>query len=108
MGQKTLNSARVASGKATVRPSPQEVAAPVHSLHALTGFAEHHYTVAEIAQMWSLSQDFVRRLFEREPGVLVLGQERTRNGKRRYRTLRIPASVVERVHRRVSAVKGGG
>jgi hypothetical protein len=101
MAEEVLNSAPVASKKDPAQLSPEEVAAPLHSLHELTGFAERHYSVAEIAQMWSLSQDFVRRLFEREPGVLVLGQERTRYGKRRYRTLRIPKSVVERVHRRL-------
>jgi hypothetical protein len=102
MTAKALNSPSVASGKGTLHPSLAEVVAPPCPPHTLVGFAERHYTVAEIAQMWGLSQDFVRRLFEREPGVLVLGQERTRYGKRRYRTLRIPESVVERVHRRLS------
>lgn len=63
-------------------------------------FRERHYVVAEIAEMWSLSADAVRKLFEREPGVLVLGDYGSRS-KRRYTTLRIPQSVVERVHRRL-------
>jgi hypothetical protein len=67
-------------------------------------FAERHYTVIEIAEMWSLSKDAVRRLFAKEPGVVVLGSTHTRGGKRRYRTLRIPESVVERVHKRSSLV----
>ena len=33
---------------------------------------ERHYAVTEIAEMWNLSADKVRDLFEREPGVLVL------------------------------------
>lgn len=65
-------------------------------------FAERHYTVAEIAAMWKLSRDAVRRLFAKEPGVLVLGQTDGKRQKRRYTTLRIPESVVERVHRRCS------
>ena len=63
---------------------------------------ERHYTVADVAAIWSLSDDMVRRIFEREPGVLVLGG--SGSGTRRYRTLRIPASVVQRVHRRLSNV----
>jgi hypothetical protein len=70
------------------------------------GFAERHYIVAEISQMWQLSPDSVRRLFEREPGVLVIGGDMTKRGTRRYRTLRIPESVAERVHRRLCMVGG--
>jgi hypothetical protein len=62
---------------------------------------ERHYTVAEIAEMWNLSTDAVRRLFCNEPGVVILGNSGRRD-KRRYRTLRIPQSVLERVHRRLS------
>jgi predicted transcriptional regulator len=68
----------------------------------LTELAERHYTVTEIAKMWNLSTDAVRRLFEKEPGVLVLGHSQGRVHKRRYATLRIPESVAERVHRRNS------
>jgi hypothetical protein len=65
---------------------------------AFSAFAERHYTVAEIAEMWNLSKDAVRRVFQNEPGVLVLGS-RSRGRKRRYATLRVPLSVLERVHR---------
>jgi hypothetical protein len=63
---------------------------------------ERHYTVAEVAAMWSLSDDAVRKIFEGEPGVLVLGGSIP--GTRRYRTLRIPASVLHRVHKRLTNV----
>jgi hypothetical protein len=62
---------------------------------------ERHYAVAEIAEMWSLSPDKVRELFESEPGVLVIG-ERSPRHKRRYVTLRVPQTVLERVHSRLS------
>jgi hypothetical protein len=62
---------------------------------------ERHYAVAEIAALWSLSVDKVRQLFEQEPGVLVIG-DRNPRGKRRYRTLRIPKTVVDRVYARLS------
>lgn len=64
--------------------------------------AERHYAVTEIAEMWNLSADKVRELFGEEPGVLVIG-EQDRRHKRRYVTLRIPQSVVERVHLRLSS-----
>jgi hypothetical protein len=65
---------------------------------------ERHYTVAEVAAMWNLSKDAIRRMFQNEPGVLVLANL-TRGSKRRYITLRIPELVVERVHKRCSLVK---
>ena len=64
-------------------------------------FAIRHYTVAEVASLWNLSDDAVRHIFEREPGVLVLSAAQPKRGKRGYTTLRIPEDVVERVHRRM-------
>jgi transcriptional regulator GlxA family with amidase domain len=65
---------------------------------------ERHFSVAEIAAMWNLSKDAVRRMFQNEPGVLVLGDTSPRRRKRPYTTLRIPQSVVQRVHLRCSLV----
>jgi len=62
---------------------------------------QRHFSVREVACLWGLGPDAVRDLFMKEPGVLVIGHERSRN-KRAYRTLRIPESVVQRVHRRLS------
>lgn len=67
-------------------------------------FAIRHYSVAEIGELWNLSPDAVRKIFEKEPGVLVLGNAQHRLGKRRYTTLRIPEDVLERVYRRLSRV----
>lgn len=66
-----------------------------------TAFSERHYSVKEVAEMWSLSPDAVRRVFADEPGVLVIGDSSSPY-KRTYRTLRIPQSTLERVHRRMS------
>jgi hypothetical protein len=63
-------------------------------------FEERHFTVSQIGEMWNLSGDAVRKLFEEEPGVMVIG-ENARKGKRRYTTLRVPESVAQRVHRRL-------
>lgn len=62
---------------------------------------ERHYSPDELAAIWSLSADTVRRIFEREPGVLVIEQTKSM-AKRRYRTIRIPESVALRVHRRMT------
>jgi hypothetical protein len=57
---------------------------------------QENFTVAEIASLWKLSTDTIQRLFEHEPGVVVLGDKNPR-GKRKRITLRIPRQVVERV-----------
>jgi hypothetical protein len=67
-------------------------------------FAIRHYSVPEIAELWNLSDDAVRKIFEKEPGVLVIGDQKSVGRKRRYATLRIPEDVVERVHRRLARV----
>lgn len=60
---------------------------------------ERHLTVEELADSWSLSEDFVRRLFLHEPGVIVF--RNSRPGRRTYRTIRIPKSIADRVYRRM-------
>lgn len=57
---------------------------------------ERHYSPAEIAELWNLSAECIRKLFEREPGVVVIGNHR--------KTLRIPQGVLDRVHRRMTNV----
>ena len=76
---------------------------PVHSVHdeRPTSLAnERHYSITEIAKMWALSERTVKRMFENEPGVLKWGSEE-RLHKRGYWTIRVPESVLERVHRRL-------
>lgn len=53
----------------------------------------------QIADLLQLSTDTVIRMFEKEPGVLVVGDAEGTRGKRRYRTLRVPESVLQRVLR---------
>lgn len=61
---------------------------------------ERHYSVSELADLWGLSERTIRRMFEKEPGVLCWGSSETRY-KRGYRTLRIPETVMLRVHRQL-------
>jgi hypothetical protein len=63
---------------------------------------EQHYSPDELGKVWGLSVDFLRGVFEREPGVVIF--ESSKTGKRRYRTMRIPASVAIRVHRRLTVL----
>ncbi len=63
--------------------------------------AERHFSPEQLGELWNLSADTVRRLFDREPGVLVLERARA-HGRRRYRTLRSPESVAQRVHKRMT------
>jgi TPP-dependent 2-oxoacid decarboxylase len=51
-------------------------------------------------QTVDLSEKTIRRMFEREPGVLCWGKSETRF-RRGYRTLRIPETVMLRVHRQL-------
>jgi hypothetical protein len=61
---------------------------------------EQHFSPAELAAQWNLSEDTVRRIFEREPDVLIF-ENPERGSSRRRRTLRVPESVAERVYRRL-------
>ena len=58
------------------------------------------FTVAEVAELTGYSRQTVTRLFEREPGVLLINRPEKMH-KRRYRSMRIPRTVYERVVRKV-------
>jgi len=47
--------------------------------------------------MLGVSTDTVRRMFADESGVIDFGRHEATRGKRRYRLLRIPQSVLDRV-----------
>jgi hypothetical protein len=64
--------------------------------------SEKHLTPDELAGLWGVSVQTIREIFQHEEGVLKIGRDGTRN-RRRYKTLRIPVSVAERVHTRLSA-----
>jgi hypothetical protein len=61
---------------------------------------ERHYAPSEVAELWQFNVETIRRLFQDEPGVLVL-QAAVKKGRRPYKTIRIPQSVLERVHKRL-------
>lgn len=103
-----------AAGKRTRRKQPSTFEAAHHqirpgarllqqpsseSLDSDVG-VERHYSIADLARLWGLSTRTIRRMFENEPGVLQWGSSQTRF-KRPYVTLRIPETVVLRVHRQL-------
>ena len=65
---------------------------------------EKHYAVAEISEQWGISPDLVRDTCKDEPGVLRFVRPGTRV-KRGYSTIRVPESVLVRVHTRLTSGK---
>lgn len=57
---------------------------------------EKHFTLKELAELWLLDENTIRRIFQDEKGVLKITNGK--RGKRKYCTLRVPLSVVERVY----------
>lgn len=64
---------------------------------------EKHYSVEEVAELWNLSRDTVRRIFATEDGVMRITRPGTRY-KRAHTTLRVPESVLFRVHKRLTGL----
>ena len=85
------------------RPEPRGpvLASKAEPANALA--VERHYTVKQVSGMWQLSTTTVTRIFRDEVGVLKIGS--VVRGSRRYMTLRIPESVLWRVHARLAARK---
>jgi hypothetical protein len=58
---------------------------------------EKHYRVGELAELWGLGRETVRKLIMNEPGVIKI-----RLGRRKAHTMySVPQSVAERVHTRL-------
>jgi hypothetical protein len=65
---------------------------------------DYFYSCKELAFIWNLSSETIRRLFLREKDVMVVPSNR-RGRKRIYRTLRIPGRVAIRVKARMTVVE---
>jgi len=81
---------------AMIREAPAVPACDGVPLHQ-----QRHYHINELAELWGMSPNMIRRWFENEPDVLriTVGYGR---GKDHRVCLRIPESVAERVHREKS------
>jgi AraC-like DNA-binding protein len=73
---------------------------PAPPLQPVRAKLEPEYNVNEAAQLLGLSRWTVTRMFEREPGVRIYGNENSSRNRRRQRTLRIPEYVLRRVQER--------
>jgi hypothetical protein len=62
---------------------------------------EKHWTCKDIATLWKMHPDTVRPMFKDLPGVIKIARPKTRT-KRSYVSLRIPESVMQRVHATLS------
>jgi hypothetical protein len=64
---------------------------------------EKHYKVSELSRLWFFSENTIRRLFAKEPGVVKIVHSQTRL-KRSYTSMRIPERIALRVHRRLQGL----
>lgn len=64
---------------------------------------QYWYSVKELAYLWNMDDETIRRMFLREPGV-ILHRSQT-PGKRIYRMIRIPGHVASRVLRRMTVTE---
>lgn len=60
-------------------------------------FAEKHYRVCELAGLWGLGRETVRKIVKDEPGVIKIRQGR----KKAHTTYSVPESVARRIHTRL-------
>ena len=63
---------------------------------------EKHYTPEALGKLWSFSGNTIREMFRNEPGVIKVDHRETRS-KRNYCSMRIPASVAQKVYARLQA-----
>jgi len=64
---------------------------------------EYLYTMKELAFIWNVSREWVRRRFMNEPGVIRM-QDTPTPGKRKFCPLRIPGRVALRVRTRMTVI----
>lgn len=63
---------------------------------ATTTFEQHH-TIRKLAARWGVSYETARQIVMREPGVLKF-----RGGRGLNTSYRVPESIAERIHNRMS------
>jgi hypothetical protein len=90
-----------------MKSAQQQMNVPITPEGPENGFAptalERHYSVSELSKLWFFSENTIRRLFSREPGVIKIARQPTRV-KRGYTSLRIPERIAQRVHQRLQGL----
>jgi hypothetical protein len=59
--------------------------------------AKIHYRVSDLAGLWGLGRETVRKIVKDEPGVIKIRQGR----KKAHTTYSVPESVARRIHTRL-------
>lgn len=58
---------------------------------------EQHYRISELARMWGLGRETIRKVVKDDPGVL-----KVRFGRKKAHTnYSVPASIAKRIHTRL-------
>lgn len=60
---------------------------------------QRHFTCKELAELWHMSESTVFKMFVDEPGVIKIGERRTKV------SIRVPIEVAERVYGKLRAGK---
>ena len=58
---------------------------------------EKHYRIGELAEMWHLGRETIRKLVQNDPGVIKIRMGR----KRAHTVYSIPESAARRIHTRL-------
>lgn len=58
---------------------------------------EKHYRVSELAELWKIGRETVRRIVKDDPGVIKIRRGR----KKSHTTYSVPESVARRLHTRL-------
>ena len=66
-------------------------------MHPDDSFAEKHYRVSDLAKLWGLGRETVRKLVKDDPGVVKVRQGR----KKVHTTYSVPESAAKRIHTRL-------
>ena len=61
------------------------------------GAFEKHYRIGELARLWGLGRETVRKLVKDDPGVIKIRMGR----KRVHTTYSVPESAARRIHTRL-------
>jgi hypothetical protein len=69
-------------------------------MHPYDSFAEKHYRVSDLAKLWGLGRETVRKLVKDDPGVIKVRQGR----KKAHTTYSVPESAAKRIHTRLLSI----
>ena len=58
---------------------------------------EKHYSIEQLAELWELGRETVRKLVKDDPGVMKVRMGR----KRAHTSYRVPESAARRIHTRL-------